>query len=152
MGFQGRHRFLSNFWPVEVVAFSLPFRSVEHAYQASKSLDPDYRVAVMNSYKAADAKALGRLADLRPDWEDVKDDVMLDLLRQKFVYSNLVLMLDDTGDSILLEDNRWGDRYWGVVDGVGLNRLGMLLMQVREENRERADGAWLRYVRDNFAS
>lgn len=40
-----------------------------------------------------------------------------------------------TDDAELVEGNTWGDRYWGVVDGVGENRLGKLLMERRAELR-----------------
>lgn len=43
-------------------------------------------------------------------------------------------MLLSTGYEHLAEINTWGDRYWGVdTEGNGLNRLGELLMEVREE-------------------
>ena len=45
--------------------------------------------------------------------------------------------LINTGDAILIEGNTWGDTYWGVCDGVGENRLGKLLMEVREECKKR---------------
>lgn len=37
------------------------------------------------------------------------------------------------GDAELIEGNTWGDRIWGVCDGVGENRLGKILMRVRAE-------------------
>lgn len=43
--------------------------------------------------------------------------------------------IDSTGDVELVEGNWWGDRFWGVCDGVGENRLGRCLMEVRKELR-----------------
>ena len=40
-----------------------------------------------------------------------------------------------TGDEKLVEGNTWGDRYWGVCDGNGLNKLGGILERVRENLR-----------------
>lgn len=40
-----------------------------------------------------------------------------------------------TGDEQLEEGNTWGDRIWGTVNGIGENRLGNILMRVREELR-----------------
>ena len=40
-----------------------------------------------------------------------------------------------TGDAQLEEGNTWGDRIWGVYQGQGDNRLGKILMKVREELR-----------------
>ena len=42
-------------------------------------------------------------------------------------------MLIQTGDSVLIEGNTWGDRVWGVCNGVGENRLGRILMKIRSE-------------------
>ena len=44
-----------------------------------------------------------------------------------------MLKLLDTGDAILIEGNDWGDRYWGVCDGVGQNKLGLILMGLRKK-------------------
>ena len=79
---------------------------------------------------------MGRSVSLRPDWEDIKDDVMLEGLYRKFTNDELAEWLLDTGDEELVEGNWWGDRYWGVCNGIGQNKLGKLLMKVREELAE----------------
>lgn len=58
---------------------------------------------------------------------------MLDALRKKFSDDKLRSMLLATGEEYLVEGNTWGDKYWGVCGGIGLNHLGKLLMQVRDE-------------------
>jgi predicted NAD-dependent protein-ADP-ribosyltransferase YbiA (DUF1768 family) len=52
-----------------------------------------------------------------------------------YVYKNLGDMLLSTGDELLIEGNTWGDTYWGVdlKTGIGENKLGKILMKVREE-------------------
>lgn len=71
---------------------------------------------------------------LRPDWEEVKDEVMLQALRMKFSQNpKIAKELLATGDAILIEHTR-NDDYWADGgDGSGKNKLGLLLMQVREE-------------------
>lgn len=71
---------------------------------------------------------------LRPDWEEVKDEVMLQALRMKFSQNpDIAKELMATGDAILIEHTR-NDAYWSDGgDGSGKNKLGLLLMQVREE-------------------
>ena len=70
----------------------------------------------------------------RDNWSRIKNDVMLKLLRRKFVSgSHYATLLLDTGGAELIEGNTWGDTYWGVCDGVGENHLGKLLMLVRDE-------------------
>ncbi len=70
---------------------------------------------------------------LKPNWEDVKVDIMLVGLRAKFTqWPSLRTRLLATGTAILHEDSPW-DKYWGYAKGEGLDKLGQLIMQVREE-------------------
>lgn len=130
--FRGEYRFLSNFWP-EPRRRNL---TNEHFYQAAKALNVEDRALIMHADTAKDAKRLGRIVVIRPDWDAIKETVMLDGLRTKFFSDeNLAEMLLSTGDEELVELNSWGDTYWGVHEpnGIGQNRLGALLMEVREE-------------------
>lgn len=131
--FTGKYRFLSNFSLSRVVLGGETYPTVEHAYQAAKTLDLADRQRIRRAPTAGEAKRLGRRMTLRPNWEDEKLAVMEDLLRQKFAYGDLRAALVQTGDATLVEGNDWGDRYWGVCRGVGLNNLGLLLMQIRSE-------------------
>ncbi|MGN6106824.1 MAG: NADAR family protein [Kofleriaceae bacterium] len=142
--FQGSYRFLSNFWPSVVVLAGAPYPSVEHAYQAAKSNDPDFRRRVSACSTPGHAKSLGRRAALRADWESVKVATMRALVRQKFeAGSDLAAQLIATGDSELVEGNTWGDTFWGVCRGVGENWLGRILMDVRRDLVCRNGGAWV---------
>ena len=77
------------------------------------------------------AKRLGRV-ELRSDWEEVKIEVMREVLRCKFSQNpDLKAKLIATGDAELIEGNNWNDRFWGVCRGVGQNHLGRLLMELR---------------------
>jgi hypothetical protein len=79
-----------------------------------------------------------RQRPLRPDWESVKDGIMRDALRAKFTqHETLRDLLLATGDAKIVE-HKARDRYWADGgDGSGLNRLGQLLMEVRDELRKR---------------
>ena len=141
--FTGEHRFLSNFWPCLVRMERTAYRSVEHAYQASKTLDVFHRRQIWEASTPGQAKRLGRRVDLRPDWDNLRLDVMVSLLRSKFQDSGLRGQLGATFPCKLLEGNYWHDNFWGcctcarcLADDtpVGANHLGRLLMQVREEN------------------
>ncbi len=134
--FSGPHRFLSNFYEWSVTYEGHTYPSVEHAFQAAKSLDPVDRVRISCISTPGGAKRAGRQVPLRADWDDVRIDVMHALLRLKFAPgSDLAKMLLDTGDAELVEGNTWGDRFWGVCGGEGENNLGKLLMKVRAELR-----------------
>lgn len=134
VSFTGPHWWLSNFYPSPIVLVSRTWPTVEHAFQALKTFDPAERLWVLSADDPADAKSRGRKVTLRSDWEQVKDTVMVTCLRAKFTqHAQLAGRLLATGDAHLEEGNRHGDRVWGTVDGVGENRLGRALMQVRDE-------------------
>lgn len=136
----GRYSWLSNFWPVEVILDYLSYPSVEHAYQASKTLDAFDREQIRIAETPGIAKRLGKLAVIRPGWGDMKISVMEELLRQKFSDPGLAEKLMETYPLIIEEGNSWGDRFWGVYKGKGKNHLGRLLMQVRSELLEKKRG------------
>lgn len=135
--FEEEHAFLSNFFPSTVRFDGTSWPTVEHAFQAAKTNDPEERNWIRNAGTPGVAKRRGRSVKLRKDWESVKLDVMRELLRSKFSDPTLRRMLLDTGDSPLLEGNMWNDRFWGVClkTGKGQNHLGGLLMSLREELR-----------------
>ncbi len=161
--FRGPFAWASNFWPVEVVWNGHICRSVEHGYQAAKSLDLDVQRYIVSSTTASVAKRRGRLilpADQvapgypyirRPDWLTVNRAIMLDLVRQKFAHDALGSFLVETHPRPIIEENTWHDNFWGrcVCNGcdawrrlkeedyMGLNHLGLILMQVRTELIER---------------
>ena len=87
--------------------------------------------------KPLTAKRRGKKVPLRPDWEEVKDDLMYQVCKAKFTqHPDLQEMLLATGNQELQEGNTWGDTYWGVCKGKGQNKLGKILMRIREELRE----------------
>ena len=131
--FTGKYRFLSNFYPARVTYGGVTYSTVEHAYQASKTLDIPERVLISAMPTPGNAKREGRHVTLRPDWENVKLVIMEELLQQKFAIPELRKALLDTGNSILIEGNNWGDSFWGTYHGIGANHLGKLLMKIREE-------------------
>jgi len=129
------YRFLSNFYTHEdmVIEYKgLIYTSTEAAYQAQKEKDPLARVKYTKMTPAQSKKA-GKKADIVPNWEKKKEQVMLDLLRIKFSIPFLAEQLIATHPHELVEGNWWGDIWWGICQGVGQNKLGKLLMKVRKE-------------------
>jgi ribA/ribD-fused uncharacterized protein len=131
--FSGEWRWLSNFYLVPVPFDGIWYPSVEHAYQAAKTDDPTLRAAIRLAPTPGKAKKMGRTIKLRPDWHTVKMSVMVRLLRQKFKPgTTLAKLLVATNGRELIEDNRWGDTFWGICRGKGENHLGNLLMLQRD--------------------
>lgn len=130
--FSGKNRWLSNFWPAEVELDGMLYSSVEHAYQAAKTLNMEDR-ALFQGITAGVEKSLGKKLVVRDDWNEVKIAVMTHLNLQKYQnHPELAANLIATGDQQLVEGNTWGDVFWGVCNGVGENHLGKILMEIRK--------------------
>lgn len=82
-----------------------------------------------------DARKAGQDRSLvvRGDWEEVKMGAMRRALEAKFSQNRKLLeMLVATGDVELVHESG-SDRFWGRDrEGIGENRLGVMLMEVRE--------------------
>ena len=129
--FSGEYRFLSNFYPSPIVFLTVTFPTVEHAFQAAKATRTSELTGIYLATTPGDAKRAGRTCRKREDWDAIKEHVMAFFLILKFKQPELVLKLIQTGRRPLVEGNTWGDTYWGVCNGEGRNRLGILLMQIR---------------------
>lgn len=138
-GFFGPFRFLSNFHFVDIEFEGLVYPTTEHAYQAAKSSDSKVRRYFAEGHLSPkEVRRLGQEIELHPEWHTrIKFEVMLEITRKKYSREPLRSMLLDTGDLYLEETNHWGDVCWGVCNGVGENRLGKTLMQVRQELKGR---------------
>lgn len=122
--------------PIHLDGYDWP--TTEHYFQAQKFEDLRLQDRVRLAATPKDAAKIGRdrKLPLRRDWEQVKDSVMLNALREKFDKNKECQeILLSTGDDYLIEDTTIsGDAYWGCgKDGRGVNMLGKLLMQVRDE-------------------
>lgn len=135
MQFRNEYYFLSNMYDkgcpliIGIGGMTHTFTCAEAAFQAHKCPERASEFEVISGYEA---KKLGRRVPLRKDWDLIKDDVMLKCLRAKFTDKVLQEKLLTIHEPIV-EDNTWGDTYWGRCNGVGKNRLGELLEQVKHE-------------------
>ena len=132
--FSGENEFLSNFYPVDVEFDGVTFSSVEHAYQAAKSIFPEDREKIRKCEPPGQAKRKGTEKRIREDWDAVKVEIMLELVAQKFESNEqLKEKLLATGNAILIEGNWWNDTFWGVCNGEGKNTLGVIIMFIRTQ-------------------
>lgn len=127
----GPYRNFSNFSPHSVIIDEKEYPTTEHYFQSQKFENVVYQETIRT---ASTAKAIGgtRLMKLRANWEEVKEEVMMRGLMNKFTHHpKLATLLKSTGTAIIVEHTK-NDKYWGDGgDGTGKNRLGHLLMQVR---------------------
>lgn len=126
----------SNFSRHPVVIDDVTWPTSEHYFQARKFLDEADRDAVRAAPNGFVAAQMGRERhrSFRQDWETVRDEVMLEVLRAKFgQHDELREVLLSTQGAHLIEHTK-NDRYWADGgDGTGQNMLGILLEQVRGE-------------------
>ena len=137
--FSGRYRFLSNFYPSPVTYDNKLYPTVEHAYQAAKTVDTIVREHIRNLPTPAQAKQFAKKKiTVRQSWGFEKQNIMRDLVIQKFrTHRDLLEKLLATGSEELIEGNTWGDQYWGECPvGEGKNNLGKILMEARDLARE----------------
>lgn len=157
-----RYGSFSNFFSSPVDFEGRLYPTSEHAYQAAKFIYPGAsneslvyaeliraqntptkafylgRQIVTGSYpwqnKLRDEMKEHSLAVPRADWDEVKVDVMRNILRNKFnQHPSLKSLLLSTGDSKIVEDSG-SDYFWGQgKNGSGQNMLGVLLMDLRTE-------------------
>lgn len=140
--FVGEYEFLSNFFWTNFVYRSRMYPTAEHAFQAAKANGYHGERWVRVSPTPGIAKRRGRKVELREDWEEIKLQVMEDVVRAKFAQNQeLANKLLDTEDSELNEGNYWHDNFWGnclcpkCAEQEGENHLGKILMKIREELR-----------------
>lgn len=126
--FKGNYSFLSNFYEAPVTFEGLTYKNSEAAFQAAKTLSREQ----FTDLDPKAAKELGRKVILRPDWEEIKDDIMYQICVNKFLQNpDLLEKLLATGNEELVYGNTEGDRIWGMTEGEGENCLGKILMQIR---------------------
>ncbi|KYF79038.1 Swarming motility protein YbiA [Sorangium cellulosum] len=130
--------FFSNFSRHPVTLKGKVWPTSEHYFQAQKFPGTRHEEEIRNAPGPGEAARMGRQRSrpLRPDWEQVKDDIMREVVRAKFTqHEELKRALLDTGDAELVEHTT-NDAYWADGgDGSGVNMLGKILMEIREELR-----------------
>lgn len=147
--FDGVYDFLSNFYPCKVVYNGIEYGHTEGAFQAQKTFNEEERKFIATLTPAQAKKACGRRGlngfrvILREDWDKVKDNIMFEVVLNKFKNNTeLKEKLLSTGNAILVEGNYWHDNYWGnctcekCKQTYGHNQLGKTLMKVRDILKE----------------
>jgi len=153
-----KYKAFSNYFPATFTYNGKEYKSVENAYHSLKFTDKWYQEVIRNSRTPNNSKELGNqksgqwteqaIKDLikesktkgikmRSDWDNVKDDIMYDLVKAKFEQNKeLKDLLISTGDNIIREASPY-DSYWGIgKDGLGENKLGKILMKIRDEKED----------------
>lgn len=141
--FTGTENFLSNFFASKIEWDGRVWPTVEHVFQAEKAVLDEEKELIYAATSPTKAKRFGLKVHRQPNWDDIKADVMHDIILEKFRQNaHLAQQLLDTGTAELIEGNRWHDNEWGdclcdqCASTKGANLLGQILMRVRDELRE----------------
>lgn len=136
-GFNDKYRFLSNFYQVKVEYKGIVYDNAESAYQAQKckyKKDKQKFIGITG----AEAKSIGKQIEIINGWDNVKHQIMFEIVLQKFLQNpSIAKRLIKTGNEMLIETNYWHDNFWGNCecencrDLYGSNNLGFILMHVR---------------------
>lgn len=108
----------------------------EHFFQAQKFKNTSHKDKIRKAISPMMAAKLGRdrKIKIQKNWDNIKDNIMYEAIKAKFSqHPELKQILLETGNAIIIEHTE-NDHYWGDGgDGSGKNKLGKLLMKLREE-------------------
>ncbi|MEW6493546.1 MAG: NADAR family protein [Cyanobacteriota bacterium] len=139
-GTRAQYGCFSNFSPHGFELDGVYWPTSEHYFQAQKFVGTPHADQIREVKSPKDAAKMGRdrKRPLRPDWNEVKDGIMRKAVLRKFeTHKDIREILLATGDELIVENSPI-DYYWGCgKDGSGKNRLGEILMEVREILRDR---------------
>jgi ribA/ribD-fused uncharacterized protein len=133
-----------------ITLYGVRCRTSEHLYQALKFPDhPEVQLEIMGNPSPMGAKMVAKRYRqlIRPDWEEIKLQVMVYcvLAKLKANFKRFGDLLLSTGSADIVEISSKHDTYWGCVpDGeflVGHNYLGVLLTELRDKLIREGPGA-----------
>jgi ribA/ribD-fused uncharacterized protein len=131
MQFRGKFYFLSNFYPCTIVIDGFEYQSAEAAFQGQKSIQHAHLFT--GDITPLEAKRLGRRIPIDVhEWNARRLEVMKRVVWAKFAQNPKLRKLLIAVTEPIVEDNTWGDTYWGKCRGVGSNHLGQILQEVRD--------------------
>jgi len=131
---EGPFAAFSNFYPASFELDGWTWACSEQAFMSYKSKDKSYQAKIRRASNPFDAKSLGRNAELRPDWDGVKFEIMVKVLEAKFGQNpDLRDLLLSTGEARIHEN--CSDPWWGGGPNFprGKDLLGRALMRVRSK-------------------
>ena len=128
------HGYMSNYKRARFFIYGRWWNWVEAPYQAQKTLDPLEQEAIWQAKSNNDSRLLGQKVTMRPDWDEIKSNIMYECCLAKFLqHKDLRDQLISTCDEELIEDSPI-DSWWGCgKNGEGRNELGKILMKIRGE-------------------
>lgn len=148
--FSGDLEFLSNMYKIPIYFneskydnFQPDFKvypSSENLYQALKCKYIKDRELFQN-VDPHKSKRIGKTIEIRSDWDNVRLEAMKLAIDLKFKNIELGEKLIDLPDGKIIEFNNWGDRFFGICNGEGLDHLGKILRAKKQQIIKDKQGA-----------
>lgn len=135
-GVKNQYGEFSNWYPASFSLDGKLWKTSEHYYMAMKTEDSDEAERIRKSKSPREAKKLGAKVKLRPNWDNIKFNIMYKACLAKFSQNEeLKKLLLSTEDRPLHED--CSDPFWGGGPNFpdGMDLLGKVLIKVRETLR-----------------
>ena len=113
------------------------FPSAEALFQASRNLDSVYHCKQMRSKAPSISRKLGEKVETDDKWDENMEKLMMKIQRLKFKQHPRILEnLQFTGRRNIIFNSR-KDLFFGIGSGNGKNKLGGILMKIREDSTSR---------------
>lgn len=133
--FREQYGWLSNMKTANIHYKGHDFKSTENAFMWQKNPDDASWLKECLTLPPNECKKRSREISLRPDWNDVKLNVMYEVLVIKFTQEPFKTLLLETENQNIVEGNYHNDKFWGVdikiTPNEGENWLGRLIMDIR---------------------
>jgi len=139
--------FLSNFSSSPIEMEGIIYPTAQHAFLAARTDNPVQKERLSRIKSPFRAKIAASRLPTRAEWPQIERVVLEQVMRLKFRDPTLRQKLASTGDALILLLNDWGDN----IDGVcldqdsghwwGENRVGLILMAIRDEAQVEAEQA-----------
>lgn len=140
--FSGDLEFLSNMYKIPIYFneskydnFQPDFKvypSSENLYQALKCKYIKDRELFQN-VDPHKSKRIGKTIEIRYGWDNVRLEAMQLAIDLKFKNIELAEKLINLPDDKIIEFNNWGDRFFGICNGEGLDHLGKILRAKKQQ-------------------
>lgn len=137
--FSGEYYYLSSNAPIEIEDSyaEATYPTLEHAFLACKTLNEAERRKIALIKDPTTVRAIytdPKNLTTREDWEEIKEEVMLEILRIKFTSDNRYgRLLLATYPATLFAGSCWKEIDWQVCGEISNERMVELFMKVREE-------------------
>ncbi|MAG26482.1 Swarming motility protein ybiA [Candidatus Pacearchaeota archaeon] len=133
-GFKSGQKYgcFSNFYPASFTLDEKLWPTTEHYFMAQKTLNPEKVEKIRRADGPREARRLGRIVELRPNWDNIKYNIMVKALHAKFTQNEHICeILLSTGDRSIHENCK--DPWWGGGPNFpgGRDLLGKALIEVR---------------------